>query len=146
MTHLESKAFPDIELDEEHGALIVLQHRLGLVVQPPVFETADQVFHAFALDADVRCEDVVADGQEAGDDYYAGAVQEGGEGRAEFAHVDDDAGGLGGGGEAPAAGDARVDRAEEGFLRVEQLGVGRECDGHVLSWVMLAGASSGSEC
>ena len=78
--------------------LVVLQHRLRLVEEPAVFERADEVAHGFALDADAGREHVVADCEHAGDDEHVAAVEEGGERGAEFADINDDAGGFGGGG------------------------------------------------
>ena len=96
----------------------MLQHGLCLVEEAPVLEGGDEVAHGFALDADGGAKHIVADSEHAGDDYHAAAVQEGWEGAAEFADIDDDAGGLGCGGEAAATGDACVDCSEELLLGV----------------------------
>lgn len=127
-----------VEFDEEHGVFVVVEHGFRLVEEAAVFEGADEVADGFALDADVGGEHVVADGEHAGDYHHVAAVQEGGEGGAEFAHVDDDPGGFGGGGEAAAARDAGVDCAEELLLRVVgAFPVEGEGDGHVLGMVSI---------
>lgn len=111
----------------------MIEHDLTLIIQSPILEGSDEVGDGFALDANVVGEDVVSDCEHAGDDGHVPAVEEGGEGASEFTDVDDDAGGLGGGEEAPAAGDAGVDCAEELLLRVgEEVAVGGEGDGHIL--------------
>ena len=94
-----------VEFDEEHGGLVVLEHRLRLGEETAVFEGGDEVADRFALDANVWREDVVGDGQHAGDDLVGAAVEEGGQGGAELADVDDDAGRFGRGCEAAAARD-----------------------------------------
>lgn len=87
-----------VEFNQQHRTFVVQQHRLGLVEKPPVFETGNEVFDAFALDADVRGQNIVANGEHAGDDKHRAGVQERGEGGAEFADIDNDAGGFGSGG------------------------------------------------
>lgn len=77
-----------VELDEQERGLVVRCHCFGLVVEAAVAEGGDEVADGLALDADVWGEDVVADCYLAGDDDYVVAVEEGGEGAAEFAHID----------------------------------------------------------
>lgn len=93
---VESKRLVLVELDEEHGVLVMLEHRLGLVEEAAVFEGGDQVADGFALDADVGGDHVVAYCEHAGDYLHGAAVEERGQGRAELADIDDDARGLGG--------------------------------------------------
>lgn len=136
---VEGEGLGLVELDEEHGVFVVLEHGLGLGEEAAVFEGGDEVADGFALDADGGREDVVADGEHAWDYYHGPPVQERGQRGAELAHVDYDAGGCGGGGEAAAAGDAGVDRAEELLLGVGgALAVEGEGNGHVLSGGWLA--------
>lgn len=74
----------------------MLEHRLGLIEETAVFEGGDKVANGFALDADVGCDHVVAYCEHAGDDLHGAAVEERGQGRTEFADIDDDARGFGG--------------------------------------------------
>ena len=59
---LEREGLVGVEFDQQHRRFVVLHHALDLVVQTSVGEGADQVAHAFALDADIGGEDVVANG------------------------------------------------------------------------------------
>lgn len=95
---VEGEGFVLVEFDEEHGVFVVLQHCLGLVEEPAVLEGGDQVRDGFAFDADLRGEHVVAYCEHAGDDDYRASVQEGWKRGSEFADVDYDSWGLGGGG------------------------------------------------
>ena len=72
---VEGEGFVLVELDEEHGVLVVLQHRLSLVEEPAGLERRDEVAHRFALHADVRREHVVADREHAGYHDHGAAVQ-----------------------------------------------------------------------
>ena len=130
---VEGEGFLLVEFDEEHRVFVVLQHRLGLVEQPPVFERGDEIAYGFALDADLRREHVVADSQRAGYDDHGPAVEQGGQRGAEFSHVNDHAGGLGRGGEATATSDTRVDRSQELFLWIiGSFAIKGEGEGHLL--------------
>ena len=132
---VEGEGFVLVEFYEEQGVLVVLEHGFGLVEEAAGLEGGDEVFDGFALDADLRREHVVAYREHAGDDDVGAAVEEGGEGGAEFANVDDDAGGLCCRGEAATACDAGVDCAEERFLRVFCRSVVGDNNGHVLDGV-----------
>lgn len=68
----------------------MLEHGLGLVVEPAIAQRGNQVAYGLALHTDVRGEHVVAHGQLAGDDEDVVSVEERGQGTAEFAHVDHD--------------------------------------------------------
>ncbi len=52
------------------------EHGFSLVVETAVFEGRDEIFDAFALDADVGGEDVVAYCKHAGNDDHRSPVEE----------------------------------------------------------------------
>lgn len=58
--------------------------------QSPAVETRHQIWDALPLDADVWCQDVVADSERDGDDQEMRRVQQRRQGGAELPHVDDD--------------------------------------------------------
>lgn len=69
----------------------MLRHGLGLVVEAAVAEGGNEITDGLALDTDVWGEDIVTDGDLAGYNDHIIAMEEGWQGAAEFAHVDDDA-------------------------------------------------------
>eukprot|EP00160_Parvularia_atlantis_P001268 Unigene11017_Nuclearia_a/m.33684 Unigene11017_Nuclearia_a/g.33684 ORF Unigene11017_Nuclearia_a/g.33684 Unigene11017_Nuclearia_a/m.33684 type:complete len:341 (+) Unigene11017_Nuclearia_a:466-1488(+) len=95
MHGLQRKLLVLIKLDQQHRVVVVLAHGLGLVVEAPRGERADEVVQRLALDADVGREDVVADLERHGRDLHPALEEQQGQGRAELAHVDDDLGALG---------------------------------------------------
>lgn len=130
---VEGEGFVLVEFDEEHGPLVVLQHRFRLVEQPARFERGDEIAHRLALDADFGGQDVVAHREHAGYDDDGASMQKGGERRAEFPNVHDDPRRFGRGRKTAAAGDTGVDRSQELFLGiVRDFAVESESDGHLL--------------
>ncbi|RDA90634.1 hypothetical protein CP533_6842 [Ophiocordyceps camponoti-saundersi (nom. inval.)] len=102
----------------EERIAVVLEHGLGLVVEPPVAEGRYQVADRLALHAELGRQDVVAHRQHAGDDFHSPTVKETGKRRPELAHVDDDPGNRRRRRQPSSARDPRVDRPEQRLLSI----------------------------
>lgn len=115
---VESEGFVLVELDEEHGVFVMLQHRFRLVEETAVLERGDEIPHGFALDANLRREHVVTYSKHAGYDDHRMTMQEGRQRGAELANVDYDAGRLCCSGQTATASNASVHCTEKLFLGI----------------------------
>jgi hypothetical protein len=96
----------------------VLEHGFGLVIKAAVLQGADEIAYGFAFNADIWCEDVVANGKLAGKDLNASSMQKRREGAAEFSNVDYHGRWSRCCCKPSATGNAGVDGSKELFLRI----------------------------